>query len=290
MTFRTSIWRRMMSGKRCSRCERALPLHAFATRRASHDGLQNWCRPCTSAWAREKRPRKRAVAPETASDQKWCRRCDSVKALDTFGPHRGTRDGRQTYCRTCFADIYRPRRTQAGFTVRPAQVPDGHKYCRRCDQSKPTSEWLVRAATTDGYSFRCADCMRRYVRDTHLASTYGLTDDDVAKLLARQDGRCAICLTAEAIHIDHNHATGRIRGMLCFRCNAALGQLGDDPSVVRRAADYLEGRMIRMRRIHPAYVQILYPSPPQAWDPPARFRPQQPPLDIAELRRLAAQG
>ncbi len=117
-----------------------------------------------------------------------------------------------------------------------------------------------------------------------------MTSDDVAGLLDQQDGRCAICLVAEAIHIDHDHADGRIRGMLCFRCNAALGQFGDDVATVRRAADYLEGRVIRMRRIHPSVVQIVYPDPPEASDRPARFGPAGPPLDIGELRRLAMQG
>ncbi len=59
-------------------------------------------------------------------------------------------------------------------------------------------------------------------------------------MLAAQHGVCAICQTAPAIHVDHDHRTGQIRGLLCFRCNAALGQLADDPLVLRRAARYLE--------------------------------------------------
>ena len=125
-----------------------------------------------------------------------------------------------------------------------------------------------------------------------MSRSYGMTSDDVSELLAQQDGRCAIRLVAEANHIDHDHdhVDGRIRGMLCFRCNAALGQFGDDVDTVRRAADYLEGRVIRMRRIHPSVVQIVYPSPPEVSDPPVRFGPPRPPLDIGELRRLAMQG
>jgi hypothetical protein len=59
-------------------------------------------------------------------------------------------------------------------------------------------------------------------------------------MLAAQHGVCAICQTAQAIHVDHDHRTGQIRGLLCLRCNAALGQLADDPLVLRRAARYLE--------------------------------------------------
>ncbi|MEU8542805.1 endonuclease VII domain-containing protein [Streptomyces sp. NPDC048717] len=44
-----------------------------------------------------------------------------------------------------------------------------------------------------------------------------------------------------AVHVDHRHATGRVRGVLCFNCHSAIGKLGDDPDVLRRAIAYLEG-------------------------------------------------
>ena len=74
---------------------------------------------------------------------------------------------------------------------------------------------------------------------------YGLTERDVALLLELQGGRCAVCGAIEsrggqALHVDHDHGTGRIRGMLCRGCNTALGHLQDNPSLLRRAADYLE--------------------------------------------------
>ena len=63
---------------------------------------------------------------------------------------------------------------------------------------------------------------------------------DLEAMLTAQNGVCAICQTAPAIHVDHDHTSGEVRGLLCFRCNAALGQLADDPLVLRRAARYLE--------------------------------------------------
>ena len=69
--------------------------------------------------------------------------------------------------------------------------------------------------------------------------TYGLTEADVAAMLEAQDGLCAICRTADAAHVDHDHATGAVRGMLCFRCNAALGQFDEDAETLVRATRYL---------------------------------------------------
>ena len=276
--------------RRCSSYHKTLPLDDFAGRTASQDGRQNACRSCAADYARRNRPRKLAEAPLVSPDMKWCRRCELVKSRDAFPAHRSTHDKLQTYCRECFADIYRRRREGAGHVTRPRGVPPGHKFCRGCEQIKPLTEWSPRPRAADGYHFRCRECISRRDRERHLSSTYGLNLDDVGEILARQDGRCAICLVAEAIHIDHNHSTGKIRGMLCFRCNAALGQFGDNVETLRRATDYLEGRVIRMHRIHPAFVQIVYPSPSEATDPPARFGPARPPLDIGELRRLAMQG
>ncbi|MEU8956887.1 endonuclease VII domain-containing protein [Streptomyces sp. NPDC048518] len=54
------------------------------------------------------------------------------------------------------------------------------------------------------------------------------------------EGRPSL-LSTPAIHVDHCHETGKVRGVLCFNCNSAIGKLGDDPDTVRRAAAYLEG-------------------------------------------------
>jgi len=225
--------------KVCSRCRRELPLSRFAKRAASRDGLQNYCRQCTAEWAQEHRPRKQRVGPAVAEGMKWCRRCEVVRPMADFPKHSKTRDGLQVYCRTCFADSYRQRRAAAGKVVRPADVPDGHKFCRGCQQIKPQAAFSGITGKRARLTFRCNDCTSRRDRERHLQYSYGLTEADVAAMLTTQRGVCAICQAADAVHIDHDHATDAVRGMLCFRCNAALGQLDDDPEVLVRAARYL---------------------------------------------------
>ena len=66
-------------------------------------------------------------------------------------------------------------------------------------------------------------------------------------MLAEQNGLCAICQTAAAVHVDHDHESGAVRSLLCFNCNGGLGQFRDDPVVLRAAADYVEQHRERSR-------------------------------------------
>ena len=69
--------------------------------------------------------------------------------------------------------------------------------------------------------------------------SYGLTKEQYEKLMRQQDGKCRIC-RKPAVHVDHNHKTGKVRGLLCKKCNLGLGLFNDDPEALRIAASYVE--------------------------------------------------
>lgn len=83
------------------------------------------------------------------------------------------------------------------------------------------------------------------------ARRYGMTVDEYLRMFSDSAGLCAICGNPEtqtsntgvvkSLCVDHDHNTGRVRGLLCNSCNRGLGFLGDDPAILRAAADYLEG-------------------------------------------------
>jgi hypothetical protein len=81
-------------------------------------------------------------------------------------------------------------------------------------------------------------------RNYHLRRRYGISAEDFDQLFAEQGGLCAICREAPAEHVDHDHKTGRVRGLLCFNCNGALGQFRDRADLMLRAVAYL-GRDLR---------------------------------------------
>lgn len=72
---------------------------------------------------------------------------------------------------------------------------------------------------------------------------YGLSPEQWDALMMAQGGVCAICgrtnPSGRALHVDHDHVTGRVRGLLCVRCNVALGRFGDSAEMLIRAAEYL---------------------------------------------------
>ena len=78
-------------------------------------------------------------------------------------------------------------------------------------------------------------------RDRERARRYGLSLADYRALQQRQGNACAICRkVTRVLCIDHCHVTGRVRGLLCQRCNSALGFCADDPRLLRAALAYLQ--------------------------------------------------
>jgi hypothetical protein len=85
---------------------------------------------------------------------------------------------------------------------------------------------------------------KKAAHEKMVSSTYGLPPGHYEKLKAFQGGVCFICQRAtgkvKALAVDHNHATGVVRGVLCGICNQLIGHLRDDPERARRIATYLE--------------------------------------------------
>ncbi len=80
----------------------------------------------------------------------------------------------------------------------------------------------------------------------HIRWSYGLTREAYESMLAGQGNTCAVCGSSvwgiKGPVVDHDHATGEVRGIICHKCNVAIGLLGDNPKTVRAVADYLERR------------------------------------------------
>jgi hypothetical protein len=75
-----------------------------------------------------------------------------------------------------------------------------------------------------------------------LVGRYGITVEQYQKMYVQQNGRCAICDREDSntLHIDHNHKTGKVRGLLCGACNRGIGMFGDNKDLLMNAMEYLD--------------------------------------------------
>ena len=123
------------------------------------------------------------------------------------------------------------------------------KTCNRCDDTKHHDEYNRRNESPDGLQHTCRDCQKEYTKGyrdgqfrSKLKCLYGLTVEQYNTMVAATPDcpGCLMPLTQETRAVDHNHATGQVRGLLCKQCNIGIGNLGDDPDRLRRMARYLD--------------------------------------------------
>ena len=113
------------------------------------------------------------------------------------------------------------------------------KTCFRCGESDPAKFYK------GGRSW-CAACQREAVRDGRYRKL-GVSRDEYLAVLHGQHGACDICGQQEApvanghrgLHLDHDHKTGKRRGILCSRCNQCIGRFNEDTALMQKAIDYL---------------------------------------------------
>jgi hypothetical protein len=214
--------------KVCSSCGESKSVDAFYRRTSGY--LSAWCKPCTITANNTKKSEQRRLAREARlalppATTKVCKRCGEVKSIrDDFHLRRRDGEARVTVCKDCHREQMRQH-----YETNPE---------RRVDRCARAKEW--------------ARENRGRIRAKNLAR-YDITPDEYDRMYDAQVGKCAICSAdgyrfgsgGEATRynvlcVDHNHDTGAVRGLLCMRCNRAIGMLGDDRAVLAAAIEYLK--------------------------------------------------
>lgn len=201
----------MITEKTCPKCETLKPAADFYSVASRADGLSGYCRKCQQADAESRYERHpRWKAPE---GMKKCPKCDTIKPLDNFGNNRTAFDGKQPYCKPC---------SVAAVTKSRHKDPTSHR--------RSSKAWREKNAE------RHADNNARW--------KYGIEHGTYAQMYEAQGGLCAICRRPaednRRLHVDHCHATNKVRGLLCNNCNNGLGRFEDDSARLRSAADYID--------------------------------------------------
>ncbi len=120
------------------------------------------------------------------------------------------------------------------------------KYCSVCHKPKKLKEFFKAPNNKTGYEGKCKECRHVSARPKQLMARYGITHEQYEDMLEKQGGVCAICETFELrkdsryLVVDHCHTTNEIRGVLCHKCNTALGLFNDKEELLLKAIEYLK--------------------------------------------------
>lgn len=132
------------------------------------------------------------------------------------------------------------------------------KYCSGCKTDKPLTDFWKNKSAKDGYQAWCNVCWRavttarrtgpkreielRQRQNGHLKRKYGITIEEYEVMLAKQNGKCAICgqvAGKKNLAVDHCHDTLKIRGILCENCNRGIGMFKHETKRLESAISYL---------------------------------------------------
>lgn len=129
------------------------------------------------------------------------------------------------------------------------------KTCTLCKEKKSLSEYHYHKQTKDNLQTRCKVCIRKVEKErygpekrdrtinTNLKKRFGISLQYYDDLFEKQNGLCAICngpsTDNKRLHIDHDHTTGKLRELLCARCNLGIGHFNDQIDVLAKAIQYL---------------------------------------------------
>lgn len=229
-----------METKICSKCKKEQPISEFQPRGKDGAKIRNECRGCLNAYHRmlykEKIGKfKRTVREENReSDPKKCIRCEKIKPLSEFTFHNRNKGQHRNFCHDCEKEwIRKYHKTPHGKATRKEWVENNKN--KILEYKEVYKNDLIRKEKS-----------RTYHRARWLMLNFNMTVDDYMNLFKQQDAKCAICGASEMngrrknFCVDHDHVTGKVRGLLCHSCNVSIGLMKDSPSLLRKAAEYLD--------------------------------------------------
>jgi hypothetical protein len=157
---------------------------------------------------------------------KICGRCRIEQPVENFGLHSKAFDKLQNDCNVCKREIIAEWR-----------------------RKNPEKSAAIAKTWSDKNREKVNACARRNYKKYAVQQSerkkqkkYGLSPEAMSALKISQDGKCPGCLKGLLIlgnHIDHDHKTGKVRGIMCQKCNMSLGLMNDDPEILERLANYL---------------------------------------------------
>jgi hypothetical protein len=173
-----------------------------------------------------------------------CARCGKSVRKEDKQITLSIKRGKRMFCSKSCSSLARHEDDRASY------VPPTERRCVSCGVVKPIDSFHRNSAKYDGRTNVCRPCRSENERRSRNANPerrsalvkqwrYGITPEEQQALLDSQGGVCGICGCDPPLVIDHCHNTNVVRGLLCNRCNVALGAMGDSVDGLLRALTYL---------------------------------------------------
>lgn len=177
-----------------------------------------------------------------------CRVCHETKKISLYHVDNGRKDGISSLCKVC---ALARKEERAKYFRSIISITSGTLICNKCNEEKDVSKFPKCRANKNGYAGCCRKCNHERNKrnptyqinknESARRNQYKITKQEYVALLEKYSV-CAICGTnsgKRGLCIDHDHKTNKVRGMLCDRCNMALGFLNDDIGLLYKSIEYL---------------------------------------------------
>ena len=192
-----------------------------------------------------------------------CTQCETLKVLGDFHKDLSKKYGVRSICKVCVArkrssvasreyhrkykQTDRYRMWQKSYDKMPRVKAKKKEYSKtkrykelqHIYRGRPEAKLRMRAYSKE---YMKNPLSKIAYANSRLKYKYGVGLEDYDSMLTKQLGGCAICgkhPSNSRLHIDHNHSTGKVRGLLCRKCNLALGLLADNPIIIKKMLQYI---------------------------------------------------
>jgi hypothetical protein len=222
-----------MDSKICSRCKESKPIDQFRKEPRMTGGFGSHCKACMAEGKRiynenckngnsrvRLEQRQKAALQKLTQTHKVCSKCKETKEITSFNTEGKGRPGRKPACRTCESIQNRAR---------------AEKF-KKIGGNPVRKLWM--------------ENNKDKLKNRLLKKYYNITIEEYNRLLKLQGGVCDACGQAEVktsrtgkvfdLAVDHCHNTGKVRGLLCSRCNTTLGKYQDDDELILKLALYIK--------------------------------------------------
>lgn len=239
----------------------------------------NTCKVCvhrithdrTKAHYDERKKKHAEYLDNHPSEKKECRICFKRLPLKDFVFHATKADLMSNDCRKCRLDMTKKRISKNKYLVSGIDKT-AKKVCKKCGIEKQITDYNLHLGNSDLHRHECKQCQKvnasahhqlvkekekprrkeyyennkKSAHGAHLKKKFNIDRVEYEEILKKQNGKCAICGTDKPggkylnFPVDHDHATGKIRALLCSPCNTGMGHFKDSPTLLRKAAEYLD--------------------------------------------------